>query len=199
VTPRPRKASDDEVLAATARVMGRVGPAQLTLGAIAAEAGVTAGALVQRFGSKRALMLTLMERFAGSTDAMFAALRSANPSPLAAVLAYGDCFAEMGASPGALAHHLAYLQVDITDPDYHRYVQVQAIEARRALQQLLDDAVATGELPAETDTAALARAVQVTVSGSLMTWALVRDGTAREAIRRDLGMVLGLATRIRRP
>jgi AcrR family transcriptional regulator len=35
------------------RVMLRVGPAELTLGAIAAEAGVTAGALVQRFGSKQ--------------------------------------------------------------------------------------------------------------------------------------------------
>ena len=41
------------MFAAMGRVMRRVGPAELTLGAIAAEAGVTAGALVQRFGSKR--------------------------------------------------------------------------------------------------------------------------------------------------
>ena len=193
MSPRPRKVSDDDVLAATVRVMGRVGPTQLTLGEIAAEAGVTAGALVQRFGSKRALMLTLMERFAGSTDAMFADLRANATSPLETVLAYGDCFAEMGTSPGALAHHLAYLQIDIVDPDYHRHVQAQAVDTRRALQGLLDEAVAAGELPAGSDTAALARAVQVTVAGSLLTWALVRDGTAREAVRRDLEFLIGVA------
>jgi AcrR family transcriptional regulator len=190
MTPRPRKVSDDDVMMAAVRVMGRVGPAQLTLAAIAAEAGVTAGALVQRFGSKRDLMLTLMERFATSADGMFAELRAAHGSPLATVLAYGDCFAEMGSSPGTLAHHLAYLQVDISDPDFHRHAQTQAIGARDALRRLLDDAVAAGELPPHADTAALARAVQVTVSGSLMTWALVRDGSARDAVRLDLDALL---------
>ena len=52
MSTRRRKAEDTDVFAAMVRVMLRVGPAELTLGAIAAEAGVTAGALVQRFGSK---------------------------------------------------------------------------------------------------------------------------------------------------
>src|SRR5207302_1676472 len=50
MSPRRRKAEDTDVFAAMVWVMLRVGPAQLTLGAIAAEAGVTAGALVQRLG-----------------------------------------------------------------------------------------------------------------------------------------------------
>jgi AcrR family transcriptional regulator len=54
---RPRKVSDDDVFSATHRVMQRVAPGELTLAEIALEAGVTAGALVQRFGSKRALLL----------------------------------------------------------------------------------------------------------------------------------------------
>ena len=57
MSPRRRKAEDADVFAGLARVMKHVGPAELTLRAIAAEAGVTAGALVQRFGSKRALLL----------------------------------------------------------------------------------------------------------------------------------------------
>ena len=55
-----------DVFAAVVRVMLRVGPADLTLGAIAAEAGLTAGALVQRFGSKRAL-LHAHARYAAAT------------------------------------------------------------------------------------------------------------------------------------
>ena len=57
MSPRRRKAEDADVFAALVRVMHRRGPAELTLREIAAEAGVTAGALVQRFGSKREMLL----------------------------------------------------------------------------------------------------------------------------------------------
>src|SRR5260221_14477131 len=56
MSPRRRKAEDIDVFAALVRVMLRRGPAELTLRAIAAEAGVTAGALGQRVGSKRQLV-----------------------------------------------------------------------------------------------------------------------------------------------
>jgi AcrR family transcriptional regulator len=82
MSPRPRKASDEDVFAATLQVMQRLGPTQLTLAHIAARAGLTAGALVQRFGSKRALLLALSARFADSTAAMFDQLRAAAPSPI---------------------------------------------------------------------------------------------------------------------
>ena len=55
---RPRTISDEELIAATVRVMSRLGPVKMTLAAVAEEAGVTAATLVQRFGSKRRLMLT---------------------------------------------------------------------------------------------------------------------------------------------
>ena len=49
MSPRRRKAEDADVFAALVRVMLRRGPAELTLREIAREAGITAGALVQRF------------------------------------------------------------------------------------------------------------------------------------------------------
>src|SRR5262249_59435646 len=57
MSPRRRKAEDADVFAALVRVMHRRGPAELTLREIAAEAGVTAGALVPRVGSERAVLL----------------------------------------------------------------------------------------------------------------------------------------------
>jgi AcrR family transcriptional regulator len=190
MSPRPRKASDEEVFTAAHRAMSRLGPAQLTLGEIAAEAGLTPGALVQRFGSKRGLLLALAEQSADSPRAMFAGLRAAHASPLAALEAYADCFAQMGESPGALAHHLAYLQIDLTDPEFHRHTRAMARATDEALRELLDAAVAAGELAANADTAGLARAVQVTLSGSLMTWAFSRDGPATDWVRTDLDAVL---------
>jgi AcrR family transcriptional regulator len=190
VTPRRLKVSDEDVFAAAGRVMSRVGPAQLMLADIAAEAGLTSGALVQRFGSKRDLLLAVSARAAETTPAMFAELRAAHASPLAALRAYADCMAVMGESPAALAHHLAYLQLDLTDPDFHRHTMAQARATRTALRELVADAIAAGELTPDVDPDALARTIEVTVGGSLMAWAFYREGAAAEWVREDLEAVL---------
>jgi AcrR family transcriptional regulator len=191
MSPRRPKVSDEEVFAAAGRVMSRVGPAQLMLADIASEAGLTAGALVQRFGSKRDLLLAVSTRAAEATPTMFAALRAAHASPLAALRAYGNCMAAMGESPSALAHHLAYLQMDLTDPDFHRHTMRQAHATRTALRGLIAAAVDAGELTGSVDPDALARTIEVTVGGSLMTWAFYREGKAVDWVREDLDAVLG--------
>lgn len=186
MSPRPRKASDEEVFAAAHRAMSRLGPAQLTLAEIAVEAGVTGGALVQRFGSKHRLLLAMMSGMSSSTRDFFAQLRAAHGSPLAALYAYADCFAQMGETPARLAHHLSYLQLDLTDPDFYQHTSEQARATRAELRELLEGAVATGELAPGVDITALARGVEVTLSGSLMTWAFYRDGAMAEWMREDL-------------
>jgi AcrR family transcriptional regulator len=191
MSPRRPKVSDEEVFAAAGRVMSRVGPAQLMLADIAAEAGLTAGALVQRFGSRRGLLLAVSARAAETTPAMFAELRAVHMSPLAALRAYADCMAAMGESPSALAHHLAYLQMDLTDPDFHRHTMTQAHATRAALRELVAAAIDAGELASNADPDALARTVEVTVGGSLMAWAFYREGKAADWVRADLDAVLG--------
>ncbi len=182
---------------ATTRVMGKLGPSQLTLSAIGAEAGVTAGALVQRFGSKRGLLLALSSRFAEGTPLLFEGLRRAHRSPIAALRGYADCIAGMGESPGGIAHHLAYLQLDLTDPNLYLSAREMAMGARGGIRKLLEAAVAVRELRASADCAALARAIQVTLSGSLLTWAFFREGTASAFLRSDLDALL--KPHLRRP
>ncbi|HEX9704151.1 MAG TPA: hypothetical protein VGA20_02755 [Gemmatimonadales bacterium] len=154
------------------------------------EAGVTAGALVQRFGSKRALLLTLTERVADWTGEMFAGLRAASTSPLGALRGYADCLAQMGESPGGLAHHLAYLQIDLADPDFHKHVQRQARATRLEIRKLLDEARTAGELAPATDTVRLARTVEAIVGGSLLAWAFYREGAVKQWVQEDLESVL---------
>jgi AcrR family transcriptional regulator len=190
MSPRPRKASDDEVFAAVMRVMSRVGPAELTLSAIAAEAGLTSGALVQRFGSKQQLLHALSSRFGGSAAEVFAQLRRANPSPLEALREYARCHAQMAQSPDALARNLAYLQIDLTNPELYEGLVRYARGTRAQLVTLLKAAVAAGELLSSTQPGQLARLVEMTLSGSLMTWAIYREGTAARWIARDLEALL---------
>jgi AcrR family transcriptional regulator len=190
MSPRPRKVSDAEIFAAAHRVMMRATPAQLTLAEIGKEAGLTAGALVQRFGSKLGLLRALAARLTEESPQLFVELRARHRSPLAAIRDYAACVARMGESPGGLAHHLAYLQLDLTDAEMHRHLGEQARGARDAIRALLDDAVKAGELRRGTDTAALARAVQVAVSGSLMTSAFEKERPTT-AMRKDVDAVVG--------
>lgn len=190
MSPPTTKATDDEVFAAAQRAMARRGPAELTLADIAAEAGVTAGRLVQRFGSKRRLMLALSERFAGGAGAMFGALRTAHASPLGALRAYVECMAGMASSPAALGRSLAYLHLDLTDAAFRGHLVAHARDARREIERLIRRAVEAGELSRACSPPRLARAVETTISGSLMTWACYQQGPAEVWLRRDLDATL---------
>jgi AcrR family transcriptional regulator len=190
MSPRPRKATDEEIFAAAQRTMSRLGPGELTLADIAAEAGLTAGALVQRFGSKRGLLLSLAARYADSAGELMEDLRRRHQSPLDALRAYADCMSQLAASPSAFARNLAYLEIDLTDPEFRRHLVVQARATRRGLQKLIKEAVAEGELISTTNAAALARTVEAIVSGSMMAWAFYREGSAKRWVRQDLATIL---------
>ena len=119
------KSSDQEILAATARVMQRRSPAQLTLADVAKEAGVVPATLIQRFGTKRELLLVACRTAPGSVPKAFAVARARHRSPLKALIelyADGTAFAP---TPEAVANGLAYLQIDLTDPDFHAITLAQ--------------------------------------------------------------------------
>ncbi len=187
---RPRKVSDDQVFAAAQRVMARVGPSELTLSLIGQEAGVTAGALVQRFGSKRNLMVRMAGLLAGGIGELFAGLRSAHRSPLAVIRAYATCMASMAATPDALARNLAYLQVDLTDPDLREHLLETARETRRELLALVAAAKKRGELAAGTPAVPLVRNIEALVSGALLTWAFHREGDAASWLKAHIDALL---------
>jgi AcrR family transcriptional regulator len=169
--------------------MARVGPARLTLAHVAADVGLAPATLVQRFGSKRRLLLKLAQEGCGSVDACFSAARARHRSPVAALLAAMTEVARFMKTPEEMANSLAFLQIDLTDPDFHRIALENSALARKGIRQLLDAAVDAGELlPCRT--AALARAVQVTCNGSLITWAIHREGAVRAWLRHDLEELL---------
>jgi AcrR family transcriptional regulator len=191
MSPRPRSASDAEIIAALHRVISRVGLARVTLADVAAEVGLTAGALVQRFGSKRGLLLALSRGGADAVREQVAGARRDNPSPLGALFGYATSASQMVRTPEEFANHLAFFQLDLTDPEFHTPALEFFLAERTELRALLDDAMAAGELRSGTETERLARAVQEAVNGARVVWAVVRDGTPEERTREALEMLLG--------
>jgi AcrR family transcriptional regulator len=191
MSPRPRKVTDDEVFGAAARAMAHAGPTELTLAHIAAEAGITAGALVQRFGSKRQLLLSMSSRVTDTARGTMDALRAKHRTPLATLRAYFECFAGMAHTPATLARSFAYLQIDLTDPAFYPHLVAQARATRAAFEGLIREAIASGDLVPRADPVALARLVEVTLGGSLMSWAVYRQGPAAAWLLHDLELALG--------
>lgn len=189
VTPRPRTITDDDILAATARAMSKVPPTRFTLAEVAREIGLAPATLVQRFGSKRGLLLALSAQSAQGMDPAFAAIRDAHDSPLEALLIAATQMARFSTTPEELANSLAYLQIDLSDPDFHRHILEGSRAMLRGYKALLDDAVAAKEL-VPCDTTRVARAVEAISGGSLIQWAIHRTGRAESWVRRDLETLL---------
>jgi AcrR family transcriptional regulator len=183
---RPRIHSDDELLDATVRAIGAVGPQRPALAEVAREAGVAPATLVQRFGSKRELLLALAGRAAGSAAAAFP---PAGRDPLGALATGLVALAAPVADPAAFANHLAFLQLDLGDDELRAHAASHARTVREAIRGLLDAAVAAGQLePA--DTRALADAVHAIFQGALLAWAVDRRGSLAARVRRELGALL---------
>jgi AcrR family transcriptional regulator len=144
---------------------------------------------VQRFGSKRGLLLAFVSEGPSMLREEFARIRAAARSPLAAVYATADCMAAMAPTPDALSNGLAFLQVDLVDPDFHRHAHAHSRALQRELKSLLDEAVKAGQLR-RCDTVRLSRAVHSLIGGSLLQWAVDRDTSVRARLRQDLEMLL---------
>jgi len=190
MSPRRRKAEDADVFAALVRVMQRRGPAELTLREIAAEAGVTAGALVQRFGSKRAMLLAHARYAAASGDIGVPVPHPRTSSPLETLRSVTAVHAQLASSPRAALRNLAYLHNDMADPALHRHLLRMSRAARVHYEGLVADAIAAGELRTDTNAPALARSIEVTLGGSFLAWTLYREGSAAEWLREDLEATL---------
>jgi AcrR family transcriptional regulator len=198
MSPRPRRVSDNDILVAALRAIDRVGPQKLTLADVACEAGISAAALVQRFGSKRALLLAAAADVSTGSEFIFPGLRARHRSPVRALIGMAECMTLWGASPGAVANHLAFLQLDLTDPEFHRYARIASSGIRLGLKALVIDAIKAGELR-RCHAGRLASALQATLNGSLIDWAVHREGDVVAWIRRDVETVLRPYRTRRRP
>lgn len=187
---RPRGIDDAVILQRAVDVIGRVGPAKLTLAAVAAEVGIVPATLAQRFGSKHGLLVALAQRSAQDAAAAFSRLREQHSAPLPALEALAvESMAPM-TTPETFANHLAFLCMDLTDPQLHEYALAIHEAQRAAIRSLLDEAVAQSDLRAETETAVLAGSVQAIIAGAGLSWALDRQGTLPQRLRHEIRALL---------
>ena len=186
---RPRKQTDDQLVSAAARTIAVVGPHALTLADVAAEAGVSPATLVQRFGSKRALLLAVAGSGPEVVASQFAAARERHRAPLPALEAVLGEMAAAVSDPEQVANHLAFLALDLADPEFRSHAERFTAAMRAGIDGLLAEAAKRGELQAR-GRRALVEAIQAAYHGTLLMWAIEREGEPAARIREQVRLLL---------
>ena len=180
---RPRRISDEDVLAGALRVMFRTGPAEFTLALVAAEVGIAPPTLLQRFRDKRSLILKALAQDNGD----FASLIAAAP---------------VGRGRDAVIHLLMSLTPDIADPDElatgllwlredFRDPSLNALARER--WTLLRDAIIERLPPLRIAPPIAARLIEAQWQGAFNQWGFFREGRLPDFIAAALNAWFDLA------
>ena len=198
MSPRPKTVDDAAVAAAFARVIAKLGPSRLTLAAVGREAGLSPATLIQRFGSKRQMLIEL-SKGAGDAGPLVDQLRAEGRSPFTIVREMLLHYAVMAPTPEVMINSFgAYLEIDLADPTLRRYGVESTRRNLDLIGKLLREAAAAGTIACP-DPVATARALLATTTGSLLLWATFRQGKAANWLARDLDAALAPMVRRKRP
>lgn len=181
---RPRQASDAEILEAATAILYQAGPADLTLQKVAQVVGITAPALVQRFGSKRRLLLAVAESAADKLR-----FETADVGELQIEVLLGNLleYARPLSNPQAMANHLAFLAINLADAEFRNHAVRHNQRMRYAMTRALQEAQEDGELNTESKPAELAGLLQTLFWGLLLEWGFqIEDMTLEQHLERNL-------------
>jgi AcrR family transcriptional regulator len=178
--PRKRTISDEALLDAALVLVRADGPDSLTFAALAASSGLAAPTIVQRFGTKRALLRAALSSAWDKLDADTAAADEGAPMGTAGVV---ELLVALSGQydPEDYADQLLILREDLRDPTLRArgeaWMQtlIVAIE-RRLVRRPGDQDRVTG----------LGRLVIAQWQGTLTVWSFLRHAPLKDAVQTSL-------------
>ncbi|MFD7152977.1 TetR/AcrR family transcriptional regulator [Kribbella sp. NPDC059898] len=187
---RPRLVSDDVILDATREVLAELGPVKLTLAAVGARVGLAPPTLMQRFGSKRGLLLASAARSPLMVQRLAEAVAGRNTSPLATLRDFALSAVAHIEHREQLGNGLGFVQLDVADPEFRRHALAHSAAIVDSCDRFYRAAVEAGELRAGTDVPALARHTLVCFNGALQVWAVNGWGSLTEFLGQQLDLMI---------
>lgn len=89
------------------------------------------------------------------------------------------------------ANHLAFLLLDLTDPEFLQVTRAHATAVEAAIADVLAAGYRVGELRRPPDDGqSLPRTVHAAYNGALVTWGMTGSGSPADAVRHQLDQVL---------
>jgi AcrR family transcriptional regulator len=188
--PRKKVLSDDEILERALPVMARTGPTDFTLAHVTEETGLSPATLLQRFGTKRAMIERAFARDNERFVDWIANLpegRGAEKRSMAATLAiYRAATTSFHNEPHSqLADHLLWLREDIRDPVFNAMARARFALFRSAILKRLP--------PTRLPAGQVADLLDAQCHGAIMQWAIDPRGSLQAHVMKSLTAIMKLA------
>jgi AcrR family transcriptional regulator len=186
---RPRLVSDDAILDATRQVLAEWGPVRLTLAAVGAKVGLAPPTLMQRFGSKRGLLLASAARSPLMVLRAAEEAQARNTSPLATLRDFALTSVAHMKHREELGNGFGF-GFDVADPEFRQHAMAYSAAIVDTCARLYRAAKEAGELRPDTDVPALARHTLVCFNGALQVWAVNGWGSLTEFVAEQLDLMI---------
>ncbi|QRM42606.1 TetR family transcriptional regulator [Rhizobium sp. BG4] len=180
--PRTRTLPDEQLLEMVLALIHAEGPDAASFGAVAKVSGLSGSTLVQRFGTKSAMLRSALLHAWDALDALTARLATVcEKTPEGAVALLTGLSQDYGEDAAAYAQGLLVLREDFRDP---------VLRARGAAWADALTAALTACLSAVRDPAICARLMLSQWQGSLLWWGFTSEGRVADYVERELQLFL---------
>jgi AcrR family transcriptional regulator len=186
--PRPKTLSDEQVLETVHRLIHEQGPEAVTFAGVAAACGLSGATLVQRFGSKAALLQRALLHAWDLLDERTGQLAAEFPKTPEGAVALLVGLSRSYGGIDAFANGLLVLREDIRDP----VLRARGAAWKSALSSALDRCFAT--LPAAPPGIGHLMATQW--QGSIVWWSFDPQGTVEDHVEASLRHLLTSALQV---
>jgi AcrR family transcriptional regulator len=185
--PRKRSVPDDVLLDAALTVVRSADPQSLTFAALAERSGLAASTIVQRFGTKAALLQAALLRAWDLLDAATAAaIAQARPGPDGVVEMLVRLTDQYTSDAADYADQLLVLREDLRDPVLRERGRRWVGTLAAAVEQRLDPEGGAG---------GLGTLVVAQWQGTLTVWSFTRAAPPEDVVRAALDELLGRLSR----
>lgn len=184
--PRPKLVSDADLLDVAVRIIGERGPGGFTLADLGQQVGLSPATLIQRFGSKRQLIESAIERVNERLARAVSRVPTASDDAEAALVEWFVALAHPFRTRALIASHLVFLRRDLLDAALRAKASRHSRLVRRRVCQYLD------ALPSDVarDARAIAAGLEAHWHGLVIQWAIAGQGSLEAWLRSGLTLFL---------
>lgn len=187
---RPKKVSDEDLVAAAYELLMAEGPNNLTFEKLSEKVGLVPAALVRRFRNKRNLLLEVDRYALARSSTHRQAAMDEQQSPIDAIIAGFTNELSFASSLKRFIHGQEFLLMDFADHTLYQNYEVSFRERHAEVADLIRQAQARGELSPDLDPAKTARLLQMILHGAGHVWAMTQEGPIEDYINQYVRLAL---------
>ena len=171
-------------------VISEKGPETFTLADVGKVVGLAPATLMQRFGSKRALLIQAAKHVPAKLKEDLEKLKAKGLSWDEELMMLLEETPEGFGTRQDFANSLGLLKLDMVDSELHPIARELMERLRTRIKELLERAKAEGQLSTKTDANALAWELDALRHGLVIQWTLSGEGSLREWLQQGLNSYL---------